>query len=249
MDPSQWLGFLKSWSHETLPTFRSATFDWPSESDQRYLGNPAAPSSALSALEARLGVRLPPSYRSFLLASDGARIPSDTINRFLSVNEVQWFVEKYAEWAKAVQEEDEMDATDAEYFNYVPVRQTTLHKRSRYLRSALLVSSNEPDYEAVYLLNPEVIDERGEWEAWFFANWMPGAQRFPSFAELVAVVRRQTIEDLKEQSEDEGSVDEEADEEEDEDEEEEEDLAEMWLKDGIRTNKWSNPIPELSLLF
>ena len=25
----------------------------------------------------------------------------------------------------------------------------------------------------------------GEWEAWFFANWLPGATRFRSFAELM----------------------------------------------------------------
>lgn len=38
---------------------------------------------------------------------------------------------------------------------------------------------------AIYLLNPEIIDENGEWEAWFFADWLPGADRYPSFRSLM----------------------------------------------------------------
>jgi HEAT repeat protein len=38
---------------------------------------------------------------------------------------------------------------------------------------------------AVYLLNPQVITKNGEWEAWFFANWLPGAHRYRSFQELM----------------------------------------------------------------
>jgi hypothetical protein len=38
---------------------------------------------------------------------------------------------------------------------------------------------------AVYLLNPQVVSEDGEWDAWFFANWLPGATRYRSFAEMI----------------------------------------------------------------
>lgn len=38
---------------------------------------------------------------------------------------------------------------------------------------------------AVYLLNPEVRTPSGEWEAWFFANWNPGACRYRSFWEMM----------------------------------------------------------------
>ena len=55
--------------------------------------------------------------------------------------------------------------------------------RVEYLESALEVS--EEGDSAVYLLNPEVVTADGEWEAWFFANWLPGASRYRSFTELM----------------------------------------------------------------
>ena len=39
--------------------------------------------------------------------------------------------------------------------------------------------------ESFYLLNPRVVDRGGEWEAWFFAAWLPGAMRYRSFGELM----------------------------------------------------------------
>ncbi|MEP6988587.1 MAG: hypothetical protein ABI970_23495 [Chloroflexota bacterium] len=39
---------------------------------------------------------------------------------------------------------------------------------------------------AIIILNPNVQDADGEWEAWFFANWnSPAAQKFESFWELM----------------------------------------------------------------
>ena len=38
---------------------------------------------------------------------------------------------------------------------------------------------------AIYLLNPRVVAEDGEWEAWHHAHWIPGADRYPSFAHLM----------------------------------------------------------------
>jgi hypothetical protein len=37
----------------------------------------------------------------------------------------------------------------------------------------------------MYLLNPEVVGADGEWEAFFFAHWVPGVRRFPSFWALM----------------------------------------------------------------
>jgi hypothetical protein len=38
---------------------------------------------------------------------------------------------------------------------------------------------------SVLLLNPEVVTPDGEWEAWYYASWRPGASRYRSFAELM----------------------------------------------------------------
>src|SRR4051812_14285940 len=102
MEREKWLEFLKSWSEETLsvvPT-EGDPFGWsnlPTKpvADNNYLGYQGASEDALAEAEKRLGVELPPSFRHFLLASDGARIPSSTINRFFSAAELEWFVEKY----------------------------------------------------------------------------------------------------------------------------------------------------------
>jgi hypothetical protein len=40
----------------------------------------------------------------------------------------------------------------------------------------------------VLLLNPRSMDPTGEWEAWDFATWYPGAYRYPSFGRLVAAL-------------------------------------------------------------
>ena len=37
---------------------------------------------------------------------------------------------------------------------------------------------------AIFLLNPQVISG-GEWEAWFYANWLPGANRYRSFWDML----------------------------------------------------------------
>ena len=37
----------------------------------------------------------------------------------------------------------------------------------------------------IYVLNPLVVAPDGEWEAWRFAHWIPGAERFPSFELLM----------------------------------------------------------------
>jgi hypothetical protein len=55
--------------------------------------------------------------------------------------------------------------------------------RKSHLKETLQIT--EVGDAAVYLLNPQVITKEGEWEAWFFANWLPGARRYRSFEELM----------------------------------------------------------------
>ena len=50
---------------------------------------------------------------------------------------------------------------------------------------------------AVVLLNPKVVTPEGEWETWFFANWLPGAVRYRSLAEWLADERRTCSKQLK----------------------------------------------------
>src|SRR5262249_3381412 len=72
--------------------------------------------------------------------------------------------------------------TDEEYLVYGEEQDSGLF-RTEYLESALEIS--DVGDSAVLLLNPEVVDDTGEWEAWLFANWIPGARRYRSFRELM----------------------------------------------------------------
>jgi hypothetical protein len=45
--------------------------------------------------------------------------------------------------------------------------------------------SHTPEATDVYLLNPCVVTEDGEWEAWYLAHWLPGAVRYRSFWDLM----------------------------------------------------------------
>jgi hypothetical protein len=55
----------------------------------------------------------------------------------------------------------------------------------RHLPATLRVSARETVGTAMYLLNPEVIGADGEWEAFYFAHWLPGVRRYPSFRALM----------------------------------------------------------------
>jgi len=60
--------------------------------------------------------------------------------------------------------------------------------RRVYLRTALQISSEEDCDGDLYLLNPKIVDARGEWEAWDFGNKNPGADRYQSFWEMIQAV-------------------------------------------------------------
>jgi hypothetical protein len=183
-DPSfHWRTFLQHASRDLLADM-SIREDLPTDVvASGWLGYAGASDEAIAALEDRLGRRLPPSYRSFLAESDGWRNWGAFIYRLWPCSEVRWFRERNQDWIDAyVQAGPEIEVSDADYFVYDD-RQDSCRFRMRYLQSALEVS--DAGDSAILLLNPEVVDDAGEWEAWFFANWMPGARRYRSFRDLM----------------------------------------------------------------
>ena len=53
---------------------------------------------------------------------------------------------------------------------------------ARHLSTAIQVSEVG---DGVLLLSPAVLTADGEWEAWLFATWLPGAARFSSWWDLL----------------------------------------------------------------
>ncbi len=85
-------------------------------------------------------------------------------------------------WMKGEAEYPSPPVPDEDYFTYGKDQDAgTL--RAEYLPGCLQVS--EIGDMAVLLLNPAVQTAEGEWEAWFFAGWLPGARRYRSFYELM----------------------------------------------------------------
>src|SRR5690242_4018169 len=101
------------------------------------------------------------------------------------MTEIAWFRVRNQQWIDAYVE-PAADAgppiSEAEHLVYGD-DQNTVRFRVEYLQDCLEVSA-EGD-SAILLLNPRVVTPEGEWEAWFFGNWLPGARRYRSFRELM----------------------------------------------------------------
>jgi hypothetical protein len=177
-----WKALMQEWNERVLASARSDNL--PLEvKNAKWLGFPPASDAQIASVEERLGIPLPPSYRAFLKTTNGWHGLSHAIDRVWGTDEVTWFKNAHKDWIAAYTRprpdgrRDEVP--DEEYFAY----ETPMDFRPTHLRETLQVS--EVGDAAVLLLNPQVIDTSGEWEAWFFANWNPGAHRFRSFRELI----------------------------------------------------------------
>ena len=136
---------------------------------------------SLSQAEQRLGVALPDSYKRFLRCTNGYGgfgLPPQDLR---SVERIDWFRTEEQEWIETWDDHG-IRVPDEIYLDYGN-DQNQIFIRTEYLRSTLQISDVFDG--AVYLLNPEIKTPAGEWEAWFLANWLPGALRYPSFYELV----------------------------------------------------------------
>ncbi len=139
-----------------------------------WLGEPGATQEEIELAEQRLGVRLPPFYRAFLAESNGFKDVGPFIYKLYSTAEIDWFRVRNQDWIDAYQ-----SGRDISPEEHLANPKDCVRFRSTYLSSCLQIS--EEGDSAVVLLNPEVINDEGEWETWFFANWNPGATRYPSF--------------------------------------------------------------------
>ena len=183
MTDYDWEPWLREWSRTLLARVAPSSPDTYPDEDltpeimtSRWLGAPGAGEPKLAALEARLGIALPPSYRSFLRASNGFLQPGILVPRLLPAEEVDWFRSAHQgvidAWHVGTTLGLGKAASDPEAFEH-------------YLPTALQVSDMERAGTAVYLLNPKVVDAAGEWEAFYFAHWIPGVNRYPSFRALM----------------------------------------------------------------
>lgn len=146
----------------------------------------AASAKSIHALEQRLGSPLPPSYKSFLLTSDGFAELGGLWGSLFPVNDVNWFRNAEADWIRMwIETSTHPDLPVEKHLVYGDEQDPAVF-RLTYLQATLQIG--EVNDGAVFLLNPDVQTADGEWEAWIFANWFPGARRYPTFGDLMGSV-------------------------------------------------------------
>jgi len=136
----------------------------------------------IRAAEARLGLRLPASYRAQLLSS--VDLPGDEGLVLLPVGEIGRFALREPEWLAAWMEGYDSVANSPDLVEPLPDDPDDPATMPVDELGDTIVISTTGDMRLL-LLNPSRVDDAGEWEAWDFATWYPGAHRYPSFRRLV----------------------------------------------------------------
>jgi hypothetical protein len=184
--PFEWQDLLTRWNAALLAWPEIARLVPADVLRRRGLGFPPATDAQIAAADARLGTTLPPSYQRFLAVSNGWRHTGTFIDRLWGADEVDWFRVRNRQWIDAWTTTPfgpYPPVADEDYFVYGPEQDSTA-VRVAYLETAHEVS--DVGDSAIYLLNPQVVTPEGEWEAWCFATWLPGAARYRSFWALMA---------------------------------------------------------------
>src|SRR5437899_418480 len=94
-----WKSLLTCWSRELMKTELAQRVQPPPEASD-WLGFHAATAGEIEDLECRLGVILPPSYKSFFLTSNGWQRTTPFINRIRPTQEVNWFGVENEQWVE-----------------------------------------------------------------------------------------------------------------------------------------------------
>ncbi|WP_143031699.1 SMI1/KNR4 family protein [Actinacidiphila guanduensis] len=168
-----WEPFLRLWSEEWVRAHdHEPEAGRPLEPEVRrrqWLGFEPATAEQLAAAEARLGRTLPPSLRTFLEVTNGWRDAGCFIYELAGTETLEWLADTPdAHWITAYAWADE-DPAEGE---------------AGLLRRSLRLSLSGD--VAVMFLDPDDVDDRGEWAAYWLSSWSgEGPRRFGSFAALL----------------------------------------------------------------
>ncbi len=176
----QWRRHLAKYSAHLLRTVGRDELRDVSE-EQRvagWLGFQGASEQQIAALEARLGTRLPPSYRAFLAASNGWRHLGPFMEQMRTTETADWCEEVDSLLWEMITDYDQEEPDGPQ----------------RMERGLLISLVGDAQF---WLLDPGDVSEDGEWAAYTWSSWYPGwGERHESFAALVAA-ERASFEHLK----------------------------------------------------
>ncbi|WP_328466426.1 SMI1/KNR4 family protein [Streptomyces sp. NBC_00448] len=195
---TQWRPFLEQWSAEWVAAHDPEQHLPLAEEVVRdtWLGFAPAGEAEVASAEARLGRRLPPSLREFLLVTNGWRDAGDFIYRLAGTEELAWlrdtddrtWIEVYEDLAADSAEDDEDDDEDEDEEEEDEEEPFEIAEAKVLARSLRLSLDGDA---AVMLLDPDDVDADGEWAAYWLASWSGmGPERYDSFHDLM---RRQWV--------------------------------------------------------
>ncbi|WP_405812852.1 SMI1/KNR4 family protein [Streptomyces sp. NBC_01390] len=175
-----WRSFLLRWSGEwahNLPRREARGEDDEVARRAGWLGFPAASEERIAAMEERLGRRMPPSYREFLKISDGWRHAGGFVWLLAGTEGARWHNDESG-LADMFEEYLDEDAGPEER------QEVDLWRRGLQL---------DVEADAIYvLLDPEDVDEDGEWAVYTWASWRASApKRYANFLEFMQDMHRE----------------------------------------------------------
>jgi len=163
----EWDWWLKQWNQALIERLDPDEYQYYEPTviqavHSNWLGNLGATQEQILSLEQRLKIHLPPSYRQFLIASNGFQQPGMLVPRLYRVEDVEWFrvrnqgtIDAWLNYGMPPVEE--VKEADPDYF-------------VQFFPFMLEISAKEASGSTRYLLNPKRVREDGEWEAYYYAN-------------------------------------------------------------------------------
>lgn len=161
MSRAEWQEFLQTYSSDFINGATARELHVLSETQRarHWMGYAPAAREAIAAAERRLGVRLPVSYRNFLLVSNGWRAIGDFTGDLLGAADIGWLTDLEPGWRGVVADCD-------------------------YLDDCVLVSGSGDGY--FWLLDSKRVGPDGEWTAYeWAAHDGLEPEPYPSFSALM----------------------------------------------------------------
>lgn len=170
MGPLEWKAYLQECSRQIISSPEDGTPLLP-EAVLRsgWLGYEGASKTAIRQAEARLGVSLPPSLRSFYLASNGWRTVGCFIYEVLAVEKIGWCSELEPNLYEIGLGVEQQFGGEPE----VHLREFAFEGGTQVKRSLVVTQNGDA---STWLLDPGTINDRGEWAGGRWSSWNPGME-------------------------------------------------------------------------
>ena len=171
-EPLEWKAYLQDCSRQIIEAGEADGPILPKETIRSgWLGYEGASSTAVRQAEKRLGISLPPSLSAFYAVTNGWRTVGCFVWNVLPVEKIGWLAELEPDlWENAISLE-EHEANDER----ADIRSWAYEEGMRVKRSLVASAWAECD-ASTCLLDPETVNDNGEWAGGRWSSWNPGME-------------------------------------------------------------------------